>query len=292
MVNTAIIPHLKSTCVAIGVKVEGEQQPRQIAGTGFFVDPNGFLVTASHVLQSLLKITIPLNKKKIHTDFGAFWFKFLDGNTIELQSKKITDSRLLGITIHNEKYLGQDDADVAVCRIEGKYDKLPFLQFKEPSKSKLYSEILICGYPGGNMTFNLNKKDGVRTSPLIQTGRLSSFMPSDNTSQPVGIQTDIIGTGGSSGAPIVDANDETVVGITQKAIGTSVLDDDGNFVGSTNIGLTWGLSNYLLYHMIPRTIKKMKDEENEDGTIKEKLTRKELDGKIHVHIKDGKMVDQ
>lgn len=292
MVNIEVIPHLKSTCVAIGVKVEGEQQPRQIVGTGFFVDPEGYLVTASHVIKRLSQITVPQNKKKIHTDFGAFWFKFLDDETIQLQSKKISDTRLLGLNVHTEKYLGPADSDVAVCRIEGNYGNLPHLKFKEPSKLELYSELLICGYPGGNMTFNLDKKHGIRTSPLVQTGRISSLMPSDNTRQPVGIQTDIIGTGGSSGAPIVDANDETVIGITQKAIGTMVVDEDNKVLGSTNIGLTWGISNYLLYHMVPRMIKFMRTQENEDGTVKKNLTQKDLDGKIHVHIKKGKLTDQ
>jgi len=292
MVNINLIPHLKSTCVAIGVKVEGEQIPRGVAGTGFFVDPDGYLVTASHVITGLTQITIPLNKKKIHTDFGAFWFKFLDDETIQLQSKKIADTRMLGLTVNTEKYLGPDDADVAVCRIEGNYGSLPYLKFKDPSKLELYSELLICGYPGGSTTFNLDKKSGVRTSPLIQTGRISSLMPSDNTRQPVGIQTDIIGTGGSSGAPIVDANDETVIGITQQAIGTTVVDENHKPIGSTNIGLTWGISNYLLYNMVPRMIKFMRTQENEDGTIKKNLTRKDLDAKIHVHIKKGKLTDQ
>jgi S1-C subfamily serine protease len=292
MVNTEIIPHLKSTCVAIGVKVEGEQIPIQIAGTGFFVDPEGYLVTASHVIKSLKQITVPLNNEKIHTDFGVFWFKFLDNETIQLQSKKISDTRLLELNIHTEKYLGPDDSDVAVCRIEGNYGDLPYLKFKEPSKLALYSELLICGYPGGNMTFNLDKKHGIRTSPLVQTGRISSLMPSDNTHQPVGIQTDIIGTGGSSGAPMVDANDETVIGITQKAIGTMVVDDENKVLGNTNIGLTWGISNYLLYHMVPRTIKFMRTQEKKDGTIKKNLTQKDLYGKIHTHIKNGELIDQ
>ena len=49
MVNVELIPYVKSTCVAIGFKVQGERIPRQIFGTGFFIDPDGYLVTASHI---------------------------------------------------------------------------------------------------------------------------------------------------------------------------------------------------------------------------------------------------
>lgn len=46
----------------------------------------------------------------------------------------------------------------------------------------------------------------------------------------MGLQTDIIGTGGSSGSPLVDPSDGKVIGIAQKVLATSV---EGNFFGFT-----------------------------------------------------------
>jgi hypothetical protein len=93
-----------------------------------------------------------------------------------------------------------------------------FLELKN-NDSNLFDEMCICGYPSGKYTLDIEKKyTGLRFSPIVQVGKITLFLPSDDVSIPYGIQTDIITGGGSSGSPIVDLNDGEVVGTTQEIL--------------------------------------------------------------------------
>jgi hypothetical protein len=92
-----------------------------------------------------------------------------------------------------------------------------------PTKEDLYQEVAICGYPQGDESFALlNNPSGLKLSPIIQFGHISGFMPYDDADIPYGIQTDIVGTGGSSGSPNVNTNGE-LLGITQRVLSAEVL---------------------------------------------------------------------
>ena len=47
MVKKEIIPHLKSSCLALGLTRKNDAQPFTIQGSGFFIDEEGFFVTVS-----------------------------------------------------------------------------------------------------------------------------------------------------------------------------------------------------------------------------------------------------
>ena len=180
--------------------------------------------------------------------------------------------------------------NISIGRIEGVYGNLPHLKFKEPKKLEVFDEILICGYPGGPLSFNVRNLDsGFKTSPIIQKGMISSLMPTDNTKNPVGIQTDIIATGGSSGSPIVRIEDGEVIGIVQQIIPSPVF-KNGEFMGGAKIGLLWGISNYLIQPFVQKTLEKIKLQFNENGQLKDEFVTKTTQtykGKF----KNGKLID-
>ena len=69
----------------------------------------------------------------------------------------------------------------------------PYIEIKEKSKLELFDDVWICGYPSGEQTMDLTKKfTGWRFSPVIQLGKITAFMPTDETPLPYGFQTDII----------------------------------------------------------------------------------------------------
>jgi hypothetical protein len=78
---------------------------------------------------------------------------------------------------------------------------------------------------------------GKRLSPVIQFGRVGSLFPVDNSPVPNGLQTDIVGTAGSSGSAIVDLNGN-VVGLALEVLGADVM--VGNKLYTVKIGLVYG----------------------------------------------------
>lgn len=283
-----IASHLKSCCVAIGILEEGNQLPLRVGGTGFFIDPDGFLLTASYVLKSLQKITIELTKSGHKVNFGAFWFVPIGNDEIQLQSKPITVSLIPNLDFHTDRYFGQKDVDVVVGRIEGQYQTLPFLKIKEPTKIALFQDVLTCGYPGGDLSFRLDMRSGFKTSPILQKGIVSSLMPSDITTQPVGIQTDIIATGGTSGSPIVSTHDGEVIAIGQQIIPSPVL-KDGEYVGGANIGLLWGISNYVIDAAVKKTVDVLKQQVDSNGVLKSEF-KNQSTTTYELKFKDGKFI--
>lgn len=123
----------------------------------------------------------------------------------------------------------------------------------------------MCGYPAGNQSLDTFRNyRGLRLSPIIQFGRLTGLMSTDDVNMPWGIQTDIVGTGGSSGSAIVDSTDSTVIGIVQNVFTAEVgdytkssysCDAHPNKVpisGHAKIGLVYGASFHQFHDVLDR----------------------------------------
>jgi hypothetical protein len=138
-----------------------------------------------------------------------------------------------------------DDIDIAVCKILAKVDDLPYLQVRK-SDVTLYEEVAMCGYPRGSQSLNFTTAYvGIRLSPVIQFGRIVSIFPVDNSPVPNGFQTDIIGTGGSSGSAIVDSKGN-VVGIALQVFGADVMEGNESTRYTAKVGLVYSLTTNML----------------------------------------------
>jgi len=168
--------------------------------------------------------------------------------------------------------------DVVICRMIGKYDLKEYLQIKKPCKLETFDEVLCCGYPGGNIgAFNPHDlESGLRFSPTIQSGRIASVLPIDDVVNPTGIMTDIIGIGGLSGSPIVNAQDYEVIAIAQNVILADVFKNNKS-VAKSKIGLVYGISNYVLSRAIDKMLPTIKKELDENGKLKPEFEEKYSD---------------
>jgi hypothetical protein len=75
-------------------------------------------------------------------------------------------------------------SDIAIVIPEEAPIKLPWFQIKteeEMRKISAYDDICICSYPGGDQSLDITKKYGLRLKPLMQFGRISRFVPSDQS---------------------------------------------------------------------------------------------------------------
>lgn len=186
-------------------------------------------------------------------------------------------------------YPGPQSSYLAIVIPSKSVNSLPSIEIKtevEMRKMSTYDDICICSYPGGDQSLDITKKYGLRLKPLMQFGHISGFLPTDADRYPYAIQTDIIGTGGSSGSPIVDPSDGKVVGITQNVITSSVsgiatayFSTTGNMqtnkifiIGSAKIGLVYGITAYHFMDL-PRRIKEFREKGIDYGEINFKSTK-------------------
>ena len=274
MVNQDLISNLKSSCIGIGIKREDEKLPLVIAGSGFFIDSSGYFITATHVARKLREA------KKLWESNGmknlkiAIFATKSDKEKIQVFPFNVEYTGELNIEPPGN-YHGPKDYDLTLGRAIGKDLKVPFLKIKSSCKLELFTEIFMCGYPGGDLSFNLELDRGpIKTSPLLQMGRISGLMPADNTESPEEVITDIIGTGGSSGSPIVDSNDGEVIAVAQNVISGIVYDipkkkdTKPKEIGSSLVGLTYGISNYWLNPAVYSSLEHVKKILDENGKFK------------------------
>lgn len=263
MIDIKIASKLKPACIGIGLRKDENSGPLLISGSGFFINSEGFLITATHVIDGLEEKIEKYKKKFPEIRLAAFRVEN-SGTTVKVH----TDTIRLRAKLRNIKpknYTGSEKYDVTISKIEGPFKNLPFLKIKKPQKLELYKEILMCGYPGGSQTLDLNYKlRGLKTNPVLQRGMISSIMPMDTARKPVGIITDIIGTGGSSGSPIVYADDGEVISVAQNVVVADnriILENSNNIItliGTSKIGITYGVSNYYLEPTVKATLTQIK----------------------------------
>lgn len=86
----------------------------------------------------------------------------------------------------------------------------------------------------------------------------------DDVQKPWGVQTDIVGTGGSSGSAIIDLIDNSVVGIAQNVFTagikgyaqgirtTNETSKEVEIIGKAIMGLVYGTSFHLFYDILER----------------------------------------
>lgn len=290
MANTDIIPNLKASTIALGIIDESKPMfPLVIGGTGFLISEDGFFVTATHVLLGLqnalpkyleknpqatiMAIQNVVRKTGQEAQIDVKIFKIL--KIINLKAKPATN------------YHSSSDVDISVCRLYGNIHDLEHLELKK-TQLNVYDEIFMCGYPKGTFVVKQHSLGTTRTSPSLQTGRISTVFPYDGTIEPEGIQTDIVGTGGSSGSPIVDANDGKVIAIAQNVLGVSVTKkelvndngtrkwievDEGDILYSGNTGLTFGVTMFFMHDFILKIIDQIKLEFYQDGNIKPEFAK-------------------
>lgn len=287
MVNPDIIPHIKASTMAIVIMDESNPKvPLHVGGTGFLISEDGFLLTATHVLTELQQKLPEYLAKYPRAKIMCLGYKVVKTG-MEGKIKVLLASFLKVINLkvsQPSNYQSSYDLDISVCRLHGDHHNLDFLELKKTNKLKTYDEIFMCGYPKNTLTIKQDPFGMTRNSPILQIGRIASIFPYDGTLEPEGIQTNMVGTGGSSGSPIIDVNDGKVIAIAQNVLGVNVFKSEIISDGKTNklvtknigvgdTGLTYGITMFFVFHYILETIKIIKNEFYENGQLKSEFCK-------------------
>jgi hypothetical protein len=256
LIDTDKLKDVKASTIAIGLGEENKF-PSYVLGTGFFVSSDALIMSAAHVFEDCTTAQQYLenrNGKKLGVVAGIAYTSSLKFSSYSLRIGKITKNKLKDYDLG---YVGPQDFDIAVAQLEGEGSRpLAFLD-PHPTKANLYEEVAMCGYPQGDMTFSFLSNPnpaGFRVSPILQFGHVSGFMPYDDADIPYGIQTDIVGTGGSSGSPIVNMNGD-LLGIAQRVLSAEVIKSASQPQINqeeevAKIGITYGLFNRYFPEML------------------------------------------
>ena len=146
---------------------------RRGSGSGVIVDPDGYIITAFHVVKGARRIRVELdNRLRARTPAGS---------PFNGKPRSSFEARVIGMS---------KEADVAVLKIDAQ--NLPTIAFSESNNLKQ-----------GQLVAALGSPEGLRNS--LSLGVVSSVVqqiePDDSL---VYIQTDVALAPGSSGGPLVD----------------------------------------------------------------------------------------
>jgi len=266
MVDAKIISNLKKSCLAFGLTKKNTAEPLVLAGSGFVISEDGFFVSAAHVSKSIFDMAKMYKQRGTEVDVRVFLNEFTKD-----KSRLIAIKVGLGYEIPTVEFTRKDEkikinADIYIGRIRGN-NKFSFLKFDQVTKIKVLDSVLMCGYPMVSESIVMKSEDSNRWSPVLQPGIISSLLPVDEALKPYGIQTDIIGTGGSSGSPIISADTGIVLGIAQKVLRAEI----NGIPNMAKIGLTYGVSNFFIADGIKDIIDSIKADSDSTGKPKTTL---------------------
>jgi serine protease Do len=156
-----------------GAPREPREQVRPSAGSGFLIDPGGIIVTNNHVVENAVSITVKLD----------------DGRTFKAE------------------VVGRDPlTDVAVIRLQGKVDNLPWVKLGNSNAMKVGDWVVAIGNPFG-LASSVSAGIVSATARNIRAGPYDEF-----------IQTDAAINPGNSGGPLFNLGGQ-VIGMNTAIVG-------------------------------------------------------------------------
>lgn len=179
-VNGPISPNF---IIERSVSIHTETKNGAGEGTGFFVTPNGFIVTNNHVIEDGVDVTVGVN------------YVLANNKTIVVDTKA--------------KIIATDkEHDVAIIKIEREDEELPYFTLLAPDAKdpELMSDVIMGGYPLGKSRFH---------QITLTTGKVQSINRDEHiqSSDMKRIYLDLSGTHGNSGSAVIDAKTARVIGI-------------------------------------------------------------------------------
>ena len=170
------------------------RHPQRGSGSGFIFTPDGLILTNSHVVHDADDIRVALNPNHGGTERSGVP-RSSNGDNFE--------------TTFDARIVGDDpDTDLAVIRITGANQGLPFADFGDSSALKVGQIAIAIGNPYG---FEATVTAGV-VSSLGRSLRASTGRLIDNL-----IQTDAALNPGNSGGPLVNSRGQ-VIGVNTAVI--------------------------------------------------------------------------
>ena len=151
-------------------------------GTGFFVSPDGYIVTNNHVIEDGVDVTVSVN------------YVLANGRRLMVDSKA-------------QIIAADKEHDVAVIKIDKEGEEMPYFTLSRPDDPDpaLLTNVIMGGYPLGKSRFH---------QITLTTGKVQSINVDEHLEGSMKrIYLDLSGTHGNSGSAVIDVNRARVIGI-------------------------------------------------------------------------------
>jgi hypothetical protein len=211
---TEVFERIAPSVVALGVRQTtplGGDDYANIIGTGFVVDPRGIVVTAGHIVETLMAaderaFAMPFENPEPRGDKIAARITLVD----------IRDyAKLSAFESVNGEFYGDEIPDIGFLQLMAK--GVPALPMgAEPGVLRVGTSIAFCGYPLGSGGLAPRPTSDEPTlnqiMPFLRSGIIASVFPFP-CPQPSGFTIDAWSQGGASGSPILLAHEPTAIGM-------------------------------------------------------------------------------
>lgn len=182
--------------------------PLSVQGSGFLIRPNT-VITNKHVLDSIDAIAQDHDIPE-----SQYFVSFIAPSRIP---KPIGTLRMI-----RRNYSPQEGLiDVVLLEIKAEpeehFEQISPLKVALSPSIVVSEEVIVCGYPYGNMLLEPEGKP-YRFGPVVQQGFVSGLSPFAGTEMPEEILLDVRTAGGMSGSPVVRSSTCEVIGIHYEAM--------------------------------------------------------------------------
>jgi S1-C subfamily serine protease len=186
----------------------------QIFGTGFFVDSSGLAATNRHVIEVFSQLR-PHPKTGESPLAAVLFLPGDDALSWQMLVLDVIQWNALAEFTSTDKWYGQTIPDIGFVQLGVR--EVPALKLgAENFYLQVGMEVATIGYPMGTLPLTALGKLN-QASPFIRHGIVSSVFPFP-APLPHGFTLDIMQQGGSSGSPVLRAEDGVVVGMMSSGV--------------------------------------------------------------------------
>jgi len=252
-----ILKQIKPAVVGIGLLAEpADPFSLVVQGTGFVIDPSGWVMTNKHVAELLIQERGGRVGVRNSIARAVFFLereepKVIEGHRIDREYGAVT-CPIVEVAAPPGEFRPQmdyrDEPDLAICRVDisglQRAIKRPILGLTLGDSSTVQEgeEVGVCGFPLGLI---LPRGDELhQLTPIAQKGIISAILPYAGIGNPHAFQLDIHVNPGSSGSPVFRVDSGEVIGIVfaapQRAGHVRIPRPDGSNEDVSTIGLPTG----------------------------------------------------
>ena len=193
-----VLDRVKLAVGAVGTYNPANRPPKEFSASGFFIDRDGYFVTANHVVEAI-------TKRRRAADLRVF-----------IPSDKADTGRPATIVAREPKY------DLALLKVKGSIFNA--LDIGDSTKVREGQPVALCGFPFGFL-FGLHPSTsaGIISSvspiaiPAVNTALLDPAMIEALKNPFDVLQLDATAYPGHSGAPLFDPSTGSVLGVVNSA---------------------------------------------------------------------------